>query len=97
MINTYDSSDGRIATQTLPNGAYYTFSYSGSSYTADNGSSGGGTTTVNIYPQGSGLVSDPSNAYSYYYGVLQQEAVTGPSGTVTLTFQIDPVTLLSEK
>ena len=94
--NTYDTTDGRASTQTLPGGASYAFSYSGSSYTADNGSSTGGTTTVKYYPNGTGSGEpNTTNTYAYTDGVLQSETVETNGTYPTETFSPDPSSLLS--
>jgi len=92
VVNQYDTS-GRVTQQTESDGSVVTFSYSGNNLTLP-----GGTTTVVTYPEGMGSGNPSStNVYSYDDGVLIAEEVGQGSPTdATEYFGRDPISLLSE-
>ena len=84
LQNTYDPS-GRVERQTSPAGELTTYSYSG-----DNVSSAGGTTTVTSYPDGTSGLS-VVDVYAYAYGMLQGEEIGSTASTpVTAMFERSP-------
>jgi RHS repeat-associated protein len=90
VVNQYNSS-GQISQQTEADGAVVTFTYSGNNFTIS-----GGTTTVSTYPQGLGNASS-TNVYVYDNGTLTSEEVgAGSSTAATEYFNRDAVSLLPD-
>jgi len=92
--NTY-GAEGRIIGQVDPGGATYQFAYSGSSYADDNGSDGGGSTSVTTYPDGTGSgAPSTTDVYSFVDGVEQSEAVDTGGTNQTKSYGRDLATLI---